>query len=144
MEGGLPGLLDRLATSADYERIAAETEAGMSNTWDDIMICEVEEPDRVVNDRAAAQDGGAAIVGKSVARIAADRDRQPVRMALDLLREYDGEVRIISFNNNEENLMVRSGLARVRRRAKSNAARSPSRWSARSRSCSIRRIWSSE
>ena len=94
VEGGLPGLLDRLARSVDCERIAAETDAGMSNSWDDIMIC---------GGRPDCQDE-AGFVGKSVARIAADRDRQPVSTALDLLREYDGDVRIISFNNNEDNL----------------------------------------
>ncbi len=92
LEGGIPALLDRLARPGDYERIAAETDDGMSNTWDDIMICQVEG------------DSAEAIVGKSVARIAADRDRRAVNLALDLLREYNGEVRIISFNNNEDNL----------------------------------------
>ena len=92
LEGGIPALLDRLARPGDYERIAAETDDGMSNTWDDIMICQVEG------------DSADAIVGKSVARIAADRDRRAVNLALDLLREYNGEVRIISFNNNEDNL----------------------------------------
>lgn len=107
LEGGIPALLDRLARPADYERIAAETDGGMSNTWDDIMICQVEE-DQVEDDRQAAHDNQGeivgAIVGKSVARIAADRDRPAAHLALDLLREYDGEVRIISFNNNEDNL----------------------------------------
>ena len=92
LEGGIPALLDRLARPGDYERIAAETDDGMSNTWDDIMICQVEG------------DTAGAIVGKSVARIAADRDRRAAYLALDLLREHDGEVRIISFNNNEDNL----------------------------------------
>ena len=92
MEGGVPGLLRRLAMSGDYERIAAETDDGMSNTWDDIMICQV-GPGRAEG-----------IVGRSVARIAAERGRRAECVALDLLREYSGDVQIISINNNEDNL----------------------------------------
>ena len=92
LEGGIPGLLQRLATSGDYERIAAETDDGMSNTWDDIMICQV---------GAGPTEG---IVGRSVARISAERDRREAYAALDLLQEYSGGVRIISINNNEDNL----------------------------------------
>jgi dihydroorotase/N-acyl-D-amino-acid deacylase len=91
-EGGIPSLLRRLSTAADYERIGAETDDYMANTWDDIVICEV------------GPRGGASIVGKSVARIAAERDHHAAPVALDLLLEYSGDVRIISFNNNEDNL----------------------------------------
>ena len=78
--------------SGDYERIAAETGDGMSNTWDDIMICQV------------GPGGAEGIVGRSVARIAAERGRRAACVALDLLREYSGDVQIISINNNEDNL----------------------------------------
>ena len=64
----------------------------MSNTWDDIMICQV-GPGR--------SEG---IVGRSVARISAERERRAAFVALDLLWEYSGDVRIISINNNEDNL----------------------------------------
>ena len=92
LEGGIPGLLQRLATSGDYERIGAETDDGMSNTWDDIVICQV----------GTGRTEG--IVGRSVARISAERDRRAAHVALDLLQEYSGDVRIISINNNEDNL----------------------------------------
>ena len=92
MEGGIPSLLERLASVGDYGRIAAETDDYMANTWDDIVIC------------GAGEDGALEVVGCSVARIAAERDRDAPMTALDLLREYAGDVRIISFNNNEENL----------------------------------------
>jgi N-acyl-D-aspartate/D-glutamate deacylase len=43
-------------------------------------------------------------VGKSVARVAVERDRPAPQTALDLLREESGYLYIISFNNSEENL----------------------------------------
>jgi dihydroorotase/N-acyl-D-amino-acid deacylase len=92
LEGGIPGLLQRLETPEGYERIAAETDDGMSNTWDDIVICGV------------AGGRTEEILGRSVARIATERDRRAAYVALDLLREYSGGVRIISINNNEDNL----------------------------------------
>jgi N-acyl-D-amino-acid deacylase len=92
LEGGIPSLLERLSSAADYERIAAETDDDMANTWDDIVIC------------GAGAEAAQEIVGKSVARIAAGRDHEAPRVALDLLREHSGDVRIISFNNSEENL----------------------------------------
>ena len=92
MEGGIPSLLERLASFGDYGRIAAETDDYMANTWDDIVIC------------GAGEELAHEVVGKSVARIAAECDRDASATALDLLREYAGDVRIISFNNNEENL----------------------------------------
>ncbi len=92
LEGGIPSLLQRLSAAADCDRIAMETDDNMANTWDDIVICK------------AGPDGAEAVAGKSVARIAAELDRGAAQVALDLLREYSGDVRIISFNNNEDNL----------------------------------------
>ena len=98
VEGGIPRLLERLSSTASYERIAAETDDYMANTWDDIVICGV------------GGEGAQEIVGKSVARIAAGRSDEAGHnqyapcVALDLLREYAGDVRIISFNNSEDNL----------------------------------------
>ena len=91
-EGGIPALVERLASAEDSERIARETDAAMANSWDDILICDARGPDRNT------------VVGKTVARIAAERNRPAAETAIDLLREYDGYVFIISFNNNEENL----------------------------------------
>jgi N-acyl-D-aspartate/D-glutamate deacylase len=65
----------------------------MSNTWDDLVICNVRVPDT-----------GAALIRKSIQKIADARGRSAVDTALDLLVEQEGFVYIISFNNNDENL----------------------------------------
>lgn len=90
--GGIPELLNRLAVLSLRERIVRETDDYMSNTWDDIVVCEVQSE---VNQ---------CVTGKSIARIAAERDAGSPETALDLLVEEKGRVFIISFNNNEENL----------------------------------------
>jgi N-acyl-D-amino-acid deacylase len=90
--GGIPDLLNRLAEPSTHDRIARETDDYMSNTWDDIVVCEVHS------------DQNKALAGKSIARIAAERGASSPETALDLLLEEEGRVFIISFNNNEENL----------------------------------------
>ena len=74
-DGGVPALLARLDSPADFDRIARETEDGMSNTWDDIVVCKI----------AAGAD--ATLVGRSIARIAAERNHLPAAAALHLIRE---------------------------------------------------------
>ena len=90
--GGPAGLLRTLESPAQYDRVVRETDDNMSNTWDDIVICGV------------AQDGNNGLLGKSIARIAAERGRPAPETAIDLMREERGEIFVISFNNNEENL----------------------------------------
>lgn len=90
--GGTAGVLERLESPAQRERIARETDDYMSNTWDDIVVCGV------------AQGGNRALLGKSIARIAAERGTRAPETAIDLIGEESGEVFIISFNNNEANL----------------------------------------
>jgi N-acyl-D-amino-acid deacylase len=90
--GGLPRLLDHLATPTSYQKIAQETDEGMSNSWDDIVICDVHTP------------ANHSLVGKSIAEIAFLRNKPPQKVALDLLLEEEGYVFIISFNSNEVNL----------------------------------------
>jgi dihydroorotase/N-acyl-D-amino-acid deacylase len=90
--GGIPELLNRLANRSNYDRIARETDEYMSNTWDDIVVCELPSP------------RNKSVTGKSIARIAAERGAGNAETALDLLLEERGQVFIISFNNNEENL----------------------------------------
>lgn len=91
-EGGVPRLLERLASAAHRDRIARETDDNMANTWDDLVVSDV---------RTAANR---TCVGKSIARLAAERDAPARLTAMNLLREEDGYVYVISFNNNEANL----------------------------------------
>jgi N-acyl-D-amino-acid deacylase len=91
-EGGIEALLGRLQSPALRNRIARETEEGMSNTWNDIVICNV---------RLAQARG---LLGQTVQKLADARGRSAVETALDLLVEQEGFVYIISFNNNDENL----------------------------------------
>lgn len=90
--GGLPRLLEHLAEPDTHQRIALETDEGMSNTWDDLVICDVHS------------EGNQNLIGKSIAEIASLRNKRPQDVALDLLLEEDGYVFIISFNSNEANL----------------------------------------
>jgi N-acyl-D-amino-acid deacylase len=89
-DGGVPALRARLESPADSDRISRETEDGMSNTWDDIVVCKI------------ATGADATLVGRSIAHIAAERNQAPAATALHLIREAG--VWIISFNNHEANL----------------------------------------
>ena len=91
-DGGLQSLLDCLASPAQRDRIARETEDNMSNTWSDIVISGV---------HAAA---GHPLLGKSVEDIALARGVPARDTAMDLLAEQDGHLQIISFNSRDENL----------------------------------------
>lgn len=91
-DGGATGLLRELADPAKFDRIAKETEEGLANTWDDIIICGLKHL------------GARSLIGKSIQRVAEDRGLPPSTMAMTLIREQDGDVFIISFNNNEDNL----------------------------------------
>jgi N-acyl-D-aspartate/D-glutamate deacylase len=88
--GGMPALLQRLESPALRDRIARETEDYMSNTWADIVISGVK----------TAQG----LLGRSVEDIAAERGTPAGNTALDLLREEQGQLNIISFNSKDENL----------------------------------------
>jgi len=74
--GGVSALLGHLESPGSRERIAAETDDGMSNTWDDIVVCGV---------RSAT---GRSLLGRSIARIAAARNAsRPYRNGSDPGRE---------------------------------------------------------
>ncbi len=91
-DGGLPALLERLESSAQRDRIARETDDYMSNTWSDIVVCGVKH------------DSGSYLLGKSIEQIAADRNADPPSTAIDVLREQEGVLSVISFNSREDNL----------------------------------------
>jgi dihydroorotase/N-acyl-D-amino-acid deacylase len=90
--GGVPALLELLSSAEQRSKIAAEVDDGMSNTWDDIMICDVRSKE------------GRALAGKSIQRIAGERGRPAPETALDLLMEEQGYLFVVSFNSSEENL----------------------------------------
>ena len=87
---GIPGLLERLSDARERARIAAETESALPGNWTDFHIS------------AVASDGNRALVGKSIAAIAAARGTSPAEAVLDLLREESGEVNMVEFNQSEE------------------------------------------
>ena len=92
LEGGMDGLLARLAHRADRERIATQTEAELAQGWAGILISSVESP------------GNRELIGKSVAAIAGDRAEQPVETALNLIQEERGRVNMLEVNQSESNL----------------------------------------
>jgi dihydroorotase/N-acyl-D-amino-acid deacylase len=91
-EGGIAALLGHLASPLEYRRIAQETDGNMSNSWDDIVVCNV----RTLGNRPC--------IGRSIQQIADAREKPAVDTALDLLREEEGHLYILSFNQNLENL----------------------------------------
>ncbi len=92
LEGGIDGLLARLADRAERTRIAAETEASLTQGWAGIWISSVES------------QSGRGLIGKTVAGIAEDRAREPVEIVLDLIQEERGCVNMLELNQNEPNL----------------------------------------
>jgi dihydroorotase/N-acyl-D-amino-acid deacylase len=91
-DGGLRALLDRLESPALYGRIARETEDFMSNTWADIVISGVK------------RQSSRSLLGKSIEEAAVERGAAPRETAMDLLREQEGHLDVISFNSRDENL----------------------------------------
>ncbi len=79
LEGGLPGLLARLAGRVERRKVAAET-ASLTGRWSDVWVG-----------------------GRDMVTIAAERGADPAEAALQLIEE-DPEVIFISFNQSEENL----------------------------------------
>jgi N-acyl-D-amino-acid deacylase len=92
LEGGTEQLLGRLTRGETRDRIAKETEAGMANTWEDIVVCSL------------ASTEMQASVGMTIQDLANKWDCSGVEAALDLLVRNRGAVRIVSFNQSDENL----------------------------------------
>jgi N-acyl-D-aspartate/D-glutamate deacylase len=91
-DGGISALLDRLTRPNLRDRIAREMDDSMSNTWADIVISGVHQPD------------GEELIGKSVEQVALERGKPARDTAMDLLTEQEGHLHIISFNSRDENL----------------------------------------
>lgn len=89
-EGGASATLERVARRADRERIRADVEHGIAG-WENILGGL--GPERIVIANAAAPN--AALAGRSLAEIAAERGVHHVSAALDLLLESRLDVTMI-------------------------------------------------
>jgi len=94
LEGGSAALAARLLDARKRAEIARATEAAMAQSWSDILISGV------------ATAANARLVGLTVAEIASERGCEPIQAVLDLLVEEDADVKMISFNQSENNLRV--------------------------------------
>ncbi|MBZ5596086.1 MAG: amidohydrolase family protein [Acidobacteriia bacterium] len=92
LEGGIDGLLARITDGAERTRIAAETQASLTQGWPGISISSV---DSQINRE---------LIGKTIAAIAEDRAREPVEVVLDLIQEERGRVNMLELNQSEPNL----------------------------------------
>lgn len=92
LEGGTEELMKRLALDRTRSQIANETEAGMSNSWSDLLVCGVADSE---------QPG---VAGSRIQEIAGQWGCSGVDAALELLLRNRGAVRVISFNQSDENL----------------------------------------
>ena len=92
LEGGVAGMLARLADRSQRAAIAAETAAGIAQRWSDLYIS------------AAGSPSGQALVGRNMEEIAGVRGCEPVEAMLDVLCEERGAVNVLEFNQTEENL----------------------------------------
>jgi dihydroorotase/N-acyl-D-amino-acid deacylase len=92
LEGGIDGLLGRLATAAERSRIAAETESSRIHEWTELFIS------------AVASDANQRIVGDSIQSISEQRGQEPVETVLDLLIEERGAVNVLEINQSDANL----------------------------------------
>lgn len=92
LEGGIDGLLQRLADPQGRRRIGSETECDLAQGWDGILVSAVGS----VKNRP--------LVGLSLAAIGGQRHTPPVEAMLHLLVEERGDVNILEMNQSEENL----------------------------------------
>jgi dihydroorotase/N-acyl-D-amino-acid deacylase len=92
LEGGVGGLLTKLADGTARKRIAAETEASLEQGWHNILIAALETP------------ANRNLIGHSIAAIATSRSCGPVDAVLDLIREEQGRVNMLEMNQSEANL----------------------------------------
>jgi dihydroorotase/N-acyl-D-amino-acid deacylase len=92
LEGGVDRMMSRLCEPAERVRIAHETVRNLAWDWQDIFIS------------AAGSGTREYVVGRNLADLAAETDRAPVDVAIDLLIAERGAVNMISFNQSEENL----------------------------------------
>jgi len=92
LEGGINGLLARLAHRAERKRIATETEASLEQGWTNILISSLATP------------FNHGLIGQTIAAIAASRGCEPVEAVFDLIQEEQGRVNMLEMNQSEANL----------------------------------------
>ena len=92
LEGGIDGLLARLADRGERKRIAAETERALAQGWNNILVSSVDS------------QSNRSLVGQSIAAVAGTRAREPVEVVLDLIEEERGRVNMLELNQSEANL----------------------------------------
>jgi dihydroorotase/N-acyl-D-amino-acid deacylase len=92
LEGGFAGLVNRLASTSERDRIATEMNRSLAQGWAGVLIAGVRSSLR--------QD----LIGLSIEEIAQFRHQEPAMAALDLLLEEGGAVNMLEINQSEENL----------------------------------------
>jgi dihydroorotase/N-acyl-D-amino-acid deacylase len=92
LEGGIDGLLRRLADPQQRRRIGAEAERNLAQGWDGILVS------------AVGSEKNGPLIGQSVAAIASQRNSPPLETMLDLLIEERGDINMLEINQSEENL----------------------------------------
>jgi len=92
LEGGLEGLLARLAERNERASIAAETDSSLAQGWNNVLVSSVES------------QSNRPLVGQSIAAISEARGRAPVEVAIDLIVEESGRVNMLEMNQSEPNL----------------------------------------
>jgi dihydroorotase/N-acyl-D-amino-acid deacylase len=92
LEGGIDGLLRRLADPRERRQIGSEAERDLAQGWDGILVS------------AVGSEKNGSLVGQSLAVIAGQRNVPPVETMLDLLVEERGDVNQLEINQSEENL----------------------------------------
>ena len=92
LDGGMDTLMTRLHDKATRQKIAEETEQSRAQEWSDLTISGVRS------------ERNRALVGKTIADVAALRGCAGVDAMLDLLIEEHAEVNVICFNQSEDNL----------------------------------------
>lgn len=94
LEGGAPGMMQRLADEDCRRKIAREIEETIAWRWSDVYIS------------AVGSAANSQCVGKSLHDLAEARGAAPVEVMLDLLQDERGDVNMLSFNQSEENLRL--------------------------------------
>jgi dihydroorotase/N-acyl-D-amino-acid deacylase len=92
LEGGIDGLLARLADRNERARIAVETESALAQGWHNVFVSSLES-------QANRQ-----LMGQTVEAISELRGHSPVEVVMDLIREEHGRVNIVEMNQSEQNL----------------------------------------
>ena len=91
LDGGVHDLINRLRDSGKRKAVF-DSMTGDPARWNDVTISSV------------ASETNAALIGKTVAAIAALRGEDPRAAVLDILVEEEGAVNVVSFNQSEDNL----------------------------------------